>query len=49
MIFPAQVIKQEISDVLNLCNGIKDPNIYPESANKAWLTALNKIAPRKGV
>ena len=44
---PTQVIKQEISDVLNLCNGIKDPNIYLESANKAWLTALNKIAPEK--
>ena len=44
---PAQVIKQEISDVLNLCNGIKDPNIYLESANKAWLTALNEIAPEK--
>ena len=44
---PSQVIKQEISDVLNLCNGIKDPNIYLESANKACLTALNKIAPEK--
>ena len=44
---PSQVIKQEISDVLNLCDGIKDPNIYLESANKAWLTALNKIAPEK--
>ena len=47
MIFVSQVIKQEISDVLNLCDGIKDPNIYLESANKAWLTALNKIAPEK--
>ena len=46
---PSQVIKQEISDVLNLCDGIKDPNIYLESANKAWLTALNKITPEKGV
>ena len=44
---PSQVIKQEISDVLNLCDGIKDPNIYLESANKAWLTSLNKIAPEK--
>ena len=44
---PTQVIKQEISDVLNLCDGIKDPNIYLKSANKAWLTALNKIAPEK--
>ena len=44
---PSQVIKQEISDVLNLCDGIKDPNIYLESGNKAWLTALNKIAPEK--
>ena len=44
---PSQVIKEEISDVLNLCDGIKDPNIYLESANKAWLTALNKIAPEK--
>ena len=44
---PSQVIKQEISDVLILCDGIKDPNIYLESANKAWLTALNKIAPEK--
>ena len=44
---PSQVIKQEISVVLNLCDGIKDPNIYLESANKAWLTALNKIAPEK--
>ena len=44
---PSQMIKQEISDVLNLCDGIKDPNIYLESANKAWLTALNKIAPEK--
>ena len=25
---PSQVIKQEISDVLNLCDGIKDPSIY---------------------
>ena len=44
---PPRVIKQEISDVLNLCNGIKDPNIYLESASKAWLTALKKIAPEK--
>ena len=41
------MIKQEISDVLNLCDGIKDPNIYLECTNKAWLTALNKIAPEK--
>ena len=44
---PSQVIKQEISDVLNLLGGIKDPNIYLECTNKAWLTALNKIAPEK--
>ena len=42
---PSQVIKQEIADILDLCDGIKDPNIYLECTNEAWLTALNKIAP----
>ena len=44
---PSQVIKQEIADIFDLCDGIKDPNIYLECTNKAWLTALNKVAPEK--
>ena len=43
----SQVIKQEIADILDLCDGIKDPDIYLECTNEAWLTALNKIAPEK--
>ena len=44
---PTQVIQQEISDVFKLCQGTDDPNTYLEIANKAWLTALDRIAPEK--
>ena len=42
-----QVIQQEISDVLEICHESKDPNTYLEIANKAWLTALDKMVPEK--
>ena len=41
------MIQQEISDVFKLCHETKDPNTYLEIANKAWLTALDRIAPEK--
>ena len=44
---PTQVIQQEILDVFKLCCEIEDPNIYLETANKAWLAALDRIAPEK--
>ena len=44
---PTQMIQQEISDVFKLCQETDDPNTYLEMANKAWLTALNRIAPEK--
>ena len=44
---PTQVIQQEISDVFKLCHETKDPNTYVEIANKAWLIALDRIAPEK--
>ena len=42
-----QVIQQESLDVFKLCHEIEDPNIYLETANKAWLAALDRIAPEK--
>ena len=44
---PTQVIQQEISDVFELCHEPKYPNTCLEIANKAWLTALDKMAPEK--
>ena len=44
---PTQVIQQEISDVFKLCQETEDPNTYLEIANKARLTALDRIAPEK--
>ena len=44
-----QVIKQEILDVLNLCNGIKDPNIYLESAKQGMVDSIGQNCSRKGV
>ena len=44
---PTQVIQEEISDVFKLCHEIEDPNIYLETVDKAWLAALNRIAPEK--
>ena len=44
---PPQVIQQEILDVFKLCCEIEDPNIYLETANKAWLVALDRIAPER--
>ena len=44
---PTQVIQQEISDMFELCHESKNPNTYLEIANKAWLTALDKMAPEK--
>ena len=47
--FPTQVIQHEISDVFELCQEIDDPNAYLEMVNKAWLTALDRMAPEKRV
>ena len=33
--------------MFKLCHKTKDPNTYLEIANKAWLTALDRIAPVK--
>ena len=42
-----QVIQQEFSDVFKLCQETDDPNTYLKIANKAWSTALDRIAPEK--
>ena len=44
---PTQVIQHEISEVFKLCQEIDDPNAYIEMVNKAWLTALDRMAPEK--
>ena len=41
------MIQHEISDVFELCQEIEDPNAYIEMVNKAWLTALDRMAPEK--
>ena len=43
----AQVIWQEFSDVLKLCQETDDANTYLEIANKAWSIALDRMAPEK--
>ena len=42
-----QVIQQELSDVLKLCQETDDPNTYLKIANKAWSMALDRMAPEK--
>ena len=44
---PTQAIQQEFSDMFKLCQEMDDPNTYIETANKAWSTALGRIAPEK--
>ena len=44
---PTQVIQHEISDVFKLSQEKDGPNAYLEMVNKAWLTALDRMAPEK--
>ena len=43
----AQVIQQELSDILKLCQETDEPNTYLEISKKAWSLALDRMAPEK--